>query len=153
MALQEGPEPSRTKRAGLAAISVLTIWGAWALLWFLSGPLESALDFEVMGPIEWLPLAAQAGLFAVATYFLYALPLVLLCPVSWQLRKWYVVLVVSALWTAGILWFVIRISIFEMGWILISAIVFAIACAVLYLVLLRRTALVNALGSENEAVG
>ena len=117
------------KRGWFALLSMVAVWICSAALCFL---------FHLKAL-----LALWIGVFALATYLFFALPVVARVPRHVQLRLWYLLMLLSVVWALGLLSLFFRE--FPIQTLAISvenlfgywAIGYALASSGLYLILLR----------------
>jgi hypothetical protein len=125
------------RRILLALGSLLFTWlGYVAMLGFLA--IINGAHLEILHLAEW------TAIFALFTFFVFALPIVSLLKPQWQVRHWYLLIGVSFLWTLGLISLYFNenpISIlrtrFPAAWLLVWIAYFSICSSSLYLLLLR----------------
>lgn len=128
---------SSGRRILLALGSLLVTWlGYVAVLGILA--ITDIAHLEILHLSEWI------AIYALFTFFLFALPIVSLLKPQWQIRYWYLLVGASFLWTSGLLSFFFNenpLSIlqwhFPLAWLLVWIAYFSICSSSLYLLLLR----------------
>jgi hypothetical protein len=125
------------RRILLALGSLLLTWLAYvAMLGFLA--IIDVAHLEILHLSEWI------AIFALITFFVFALPVVSLLKAQGQIRYWYLLVGASFLWALGLLSFFFHenpLSIlqwhFPIAWLLVWIAYFSICSSSLYLLLLR----------------